>query len=77
MLSVCWLYGCMYDCRLMGPYMKIVDVYLWLYDFISESVYLGDGFRLVVMLPKFLLIWSCYEFGIMSIYISMTFLVDM
>ena len=50
--------------------MKIVDVYLLLYEFIFESVYLGDGFHLVVMLSKFLLIWSCYEFGIMSIYID-------
>ena len=32
-----------------------------LYDFIFESVYLGDGSRLVVMLPKFLRIWSCYK----------------
>ena len=46
----------LYDCRLLGPDMKIVDVYLDLYDFIFESVYLGDGFRLAVMLPKFLLI---------------------
>ena len=69
--------ACMYDCRFMGSCVVIVDVYLLLYEFIFKSVYLGDSFHLVVMLPKFLLIWSCYEFGIMSIYISMTFLVDM
>ena len=41
------------------------------YDFIFESVYLGDGFRLVVMLSKFLRIWSCYEFVIcLYIYID-------
>ena len=35
-----------------------------LYDFIFESVYLRDGSRLVVMLLKFLRIWSCYEFDV-------------
>ena len=32
---------------------------LLLYEFIFEIVYLGDGFCLAIMLPKFLLIWSC------------------
>ena len=35
-----------------------------MYEFIFESVYLGDGFRLVVMLPKFLRTWSDYEFDV-------------
>ena len=60
----------LYDCRLLGPDMKIVDVYLDLYDFIFESVYLGDGFRLAVMLPKFLRTWSGYELDV-CLYIYM------
>ena len=42
-----------------------------LYDFIFESVYLGDSSRLVVMLPKFFRIWSYYEFDVcLYIYID-------
>ena len=41
-----------------------------MYEFIFESVYLGDGFHLAVMLPKFLRTWSDYEFDV-CVYIYM------
>ena len=59
--SVGGMFGLYGVCCIAGrlDHKRSVDVFIFVVRVYFESVYLGDGSRLAVMLSDFLLIWSC------------------